>query len=50
MELTRNPLVDTGLTVMAHLSGKSAVSELGKVEIRRLVGDGNELAQLSSGR
>jgi hypothetical protein len=45
MELTGNPFVDGGLTVLTHLSGKAGVDELGLGDISRTLGDGSDLCR-----
>lgn len=48
MELTGNPFVDSGMAVMAHLAGRETVSEMGRADVRALVGDGTDLARTNS--
>jgi len=45
MDLTGNPLVDTGLTVLSVLAGKDSVSELTFPLIEKVFGNGEELVR-----
>ena len=41
---TGNPFVDTGLMVILHLANKNEISELSYENVKRVLGDGRELA------
>lgn len=45
MNLTGNPFVDTGLLVISTLANRDSVSELSFDDIRRVFGDGEQLAR-----
>jgi len=45
MELTGNPFVDTGLMVLTALAERDHVSELTLADLRRVFGDGRQLAR-----
>jgi hypothetical protein len=48
LHFSGNPFVDSGLAVMTHLAGKSAVAELAFTDIRELVGDASALTRDNS--
>ena len=45
LELTGNPFVDTGLAVIAYLSGCSSIDNLTLADIKSLHGNGESLAR-----
>ncbi len=49
MDLSGNPFVDTGLMVLAALAEKDHVSDLSLADIRRVFGDGRQLARNNRG-
>lgn len=45
MDITGNPFVDTGLMVLTALAGQEHVSSLSLADVRRIFGDGRQLAR-----